>query len=72
MRLSCQSELSHININNFLLIRKLTFILCFFVDGKTGEDKTIALNISRVLNKLLTNYNKNIRPQYGSGIFILL
>ena len=39
-------------------------------NARLKPENAIALNISKVLDKLLTNYSKSLRPNYGTGKLI--
>jgi hypothetical protein len=45
----------------------ITFLNSNHVYCQFESDKSLALNISRLLDKLLTNYSKSLRPTHELG-----
>lgn len=53
----------------FNLIIQTTFnvIISLVIFVECDPNKNLALNITRLLDKLLTNYSKSLRPTHESG-----
>jgi hypothetical protein len=62
MRLTISAKFSY--SRKFLLI--ILFINILLI-GKCSCDLSLAKNVSRLLDKLLTNYSKSLRPTHNLG-----
>ena len=57
-----KQKIEFINILIILTILNANDVYC-----QIDSDKSLALNISRLLDKLLTNYSKSLRPTHELG-----
>lgn len=57
--------------NQSFIGNKIFFIFIIFIFANANvfvnAENKLALNISKLLDKLLTNYSKSLRPNYGTG-----